>query len=194
MIDEAEYQIVKYIMDQYDLEHLDPTAIARKCNDLGYRTRRGNLMERRSIERVLRNPFYAGTVVWNGISFDGTHETRLDPARYQDRIKRMDARRRSPKSRNPSTCRHWLSGLLKCPICGATMTVTAGSTSCPYFQCWKYAKASTRVPTQSRLPRLSEPSTVTSMISLPARTSLSASGTESRSKKTMKPSSDCNRL
>lgn len=107
---------------------------------LGYRTRRGNRMERRSIERVLRNPFYAGTVIWNGISFDGTHETRLDPARYQERIKRMDARRRSPKSRNPSTCRHWLSGLLKCPICGATMTVTAGNTSCPYFQCWKYAK------------------------------------------------------
>lgn len=140
VIDEAEYQIVKYIMDQYDFEHLDPTAIARRCNDLGYRTRRGNLMERRSIERVLRNPFYAGAVVWNGISFDGTHETRLDPARYQERIKRMDARRRSPKSRNPSTCRHWLSGLLKCPICGATMTVTAGNTSCPYFQCWKYAK------------------------------------------------------
>ena len=66
VIDEAEYQIVKYIMDQYDLEHLDPTAIARKCNDLGYRTRRGNRMERRSVERILRNPFYAGTVIWNG--------------------------------------------------------------------------------------------------------------------------------
>ena len=52
----------------------------------------------------------------------------------------MDARRRTPKSRNPSACKHWLSGLLKCPVCGATMTVTAGSTSCPYFQCWKYAK------------------------------------------------------
>ena len=36
VIDEAEYQIVKYIMDQYDFEHLDPTAIARRCNDLGY--------------------------------------------------------------------------------------------------------------------------------------------------------------
>lgn len=140
VIDETEYQIVKYIMDQYDFEHLDPTVIARKCNDLGYHTRRGNLMERRSIERILRNPFYAGTVVWNGIAFDGTHETRLDPARYQERIKRMDARRRSPKSRSPSTCRHWLSGLLKCPVCGATMTLTAGNTSCPYFQCWKYAK------------------------------------------------------
>lgn len=140
MINEAEYSIVKFIMDQYDLENHDPTAIARSCNELGYHTKRGNLMERRSVERILRNPFYAGTVIWNGISFEGAHETRLDRERFNNRIKRMDARRRTPKSRNPSSCKHWLSGLLKCPVCGATMTVTAGSTSCPYFQCWKYAK------------------------------------------------------
>lgn len=140
VIDEAEYQIVKYIMDQYDLENHDPTAIARSCNELGYHTKRGNLMERRSVERILRNPFYAGTVIWNGISFEGAHEARLDRERFNNRIKRMDARRRTPKSRNPSACKHWLSGLLKCPVCGATLTVTAGNTSCPYFQCWKYAK------------------------------------------------------
>lgn len=60
VINEAEYSIVKFIMDQYDLENHDPTAIARSCNELGYHTKRGNLMERRSVERILRNPFYAG--------------------------------------------------------------------------------------------------------------------------------------
>lgn len=140
VINEAEYSIVKFIMDQYDLENHDPTAIARSCNELGYHTKRGNLMERRSVERILRNPFYAGTVIWNGISFEGAHEARLDRERFNNRIKRMDARRRTPKSRNPSSCKHWLSGLLKCPVCGATLTITAGNTSCPYFQCWKYAK------------------------------------------------------
>ena len=43
------------------------------------------------------------------------------------------------KSRNVSTCKHWLSGLLKCSICGATLSYT-GNDKCPYFQCWKYAK------------------------------------------------------
>ena len=80
VINEAEYSIVKFIMDQYDLENHDPTAIARSCNELGYHTKRGNLMERRSVERILRNPFYAGTVIWNGISFEGAHEARLDRA------------------------------------------------------------------------------------------------------------------
>ena len=43
------------------------------------------------------------------------------------------------KARSVSTCKHWLSGLLKCSVCGATLSYT-GNGKCPYFQCWKYAK------------------------------------------------------
>lgn len=139
VINEAEYAIVTYIMDLYDFQNMDPTAIARKCNDLGYRTQRGNLFERRSIDRILRNPFYCGTVVWNGIEFEGSHEVRISKERFQERQKRIAARRRPVKSRNVSACKHWLSGLLKCSICGATLSYT-GNNVCPYFQCWKYAK------------------------------------------------------
>ncbi|MBD4334505.1 recombinase family protein, partial [Xanthomonas citri pv. citri] len=67
VINEAEYAIVSYIMDLYDNQNLDETAIARRCNDLGYRTKRGKLFERRSVDRILGNPFYCGTVVWNGV-------------------------------------------------------------------------------------------------------------------------------
>lgn len=139
VINEAEYAIVSYIMDLYDFQNVDPTAIARKCNDLGYRTQRGNLFERRSIDRILRNPFYCGTVAWNGIEFEGTHEVRLSKERFQERQKIIAARRRSVKSRNISACKHWLSGLLKCPICGATLSYSKRGTY-TYFQCWKYAK------------------------------------------------------
>ena len=77
VINESEYAIVSYIMDLYDNQNLDETAIARRCNDLGYRTKRGNLFERRSVDRILGNPFYCGTVVWNGVEFEGSHEVRL---------------------------------------------------------------------------------------------------------------------
>ena len=70
VINEAEYAIVSYIMDLYDNQNLDETAIARRCNDLGYRTKRGKLFERRSVDRILGNPFYCGTVVWNGVEFE----------------------------------------------------------------------------------------------------------------------------
>lgn len=139
IINEKEYKIIQYIMDQYDNHNVDATAIARKCNDMGYRTKRGNHFERRSIEAILRNPFYCGTVTWDGIAFEGTHEVRLTPERYAARIRLMNARKRPANNRNISTCKHWLSGLLKCSICGSTLSYT-GNQTCPYFQCWKYAK------------------------------------------------------
>lgn len=139
IINEAEYAIVSYVMDLYDNQNLDETAIARRCNDLGYKTRRGNPFERRTIDRILQNPFYCGTVRWNGVEFEGSHEVRLSKERYEKRQKLITARKRPIKSRNVSTCKHWLSGLLKCSVCGSTLSYT-GNNKCPYFQCWKYAK------------------------------------------------------
>ena len=139
VINEAEYAIVSYVMDLYDNQNLDETAIARRCNDLGYTTRRGNPFERRTIDRILQNPFYCGVVRWNGVEFEGTHEIRLSKERYEKRQKLITARKRPIKSRYVSACKHWLSGLLKCSVCGATLSYT-GNNKCPYFQCWKYAK------------------------------------------------------
>lgn len=138
-INEDEFKIVSYIMHLYDDENRDPTRIARMCNDLGYRTKRGNPFERRTITYILQNPFYFGTVLWNGIEFEGTHEIRFPKEQYQARMRLMNARKRPVKQRSISTCKHWLSGLIKCSVCGATLSYT-GNNYCPYFQCWKYAK------------------------------------------------------
>lgn len=139
VINEAEYAMVSYIMDLYDNQNMDETAIARRCNDLGYRTKRGNPFERRTVDRILENPFYCGTVIWNGVEFEGAHEVRLSRERFEKRQELIASRKRPIKARNVSACKHWLSGLLKCSICGATLSYT-GSNACPYFQCWKYAK------------------------------------------------------
>ncbi len=138
-INEAEYAMVSYIMDLYDNQNMDETAIARKCNDLGYKTKRGNPFERRTIDRILQNPFYCGIVSWNGVEFEGAHEVRISKERFDRRQRLITSRKRPMKARNISTCKHWLSGLLKCSVCGATLSYT-GNGKCPYFQCWKYAK------------------------------------------------------
>ena len=138
-INEAEYAMVSYIMDLYENQNMDETAIARKCNDLGYKTKRGNPFERRTIDRILQNPFYCGIVSWNGVEFEGAHEVRISKERFDRRQRLIASRKRPMKARNVSTCKHWLSGLLKCSVCGATLSYT-GNGKCPYFQCWKYAK------------------------------------------------------
>lgn len=38
-----------------------------------------------------------------------------------------------------SACRHWLSGIVKCPICGANLSYNP-SKNCPFFQCYNYSK------------------------------------------------------
>lgn len=138
VINESEYAIVSYIMDLYDCQNMDATAIARKCNELGYITKRGNPFEKRTIDRILMNPFYCGTVSWNGIEFEGMHETRLSRERFDNRQKLITSRKRTRKVRNVSTCRHWLSGILKCSVCGASLSYNTGKR--PHFACWKYSK------------------------------------------------------
>lgn len=138
VIDEAEYAIVSHIMDLYDNQNMDATAIARKCNELGYLTRRKKPFEKRTIDRILANPFYCGTVAWNGIEFEGTHETRISRERFENRQKLTASRKRTRIVRNVSTCRHWLSGILKCSVCGSSLSYNYAKI--PHFVCWRYSK------------------------------------------------------
>ena len=94
--------------------------IARELNDLGLRTRRGNLFENRTIRYILRNPVYIGKIRWtptgkadyrSGSSdtmiIEGTHEPLID-----------------------------LQGLVRCSACGATLCQAVSHTS---LQCYAYA-------------------------------------------------------
>lgn len=143
VIVEDEYKIVEDIFRMYALENLDRTSIARRLNAQGKKAKRGNPFEQRTITRILTNPFYNGTVSWNGISFQGSHETRQSVTGLYDICQeRLKQEFRPVKRRSISTCRHWLSGILKCSVCGATMSYNGGGKSRPdaVFACWKYAK------------------------------------------------------
>lgn len=139
VINEDDYKIVDSIFQMYDTERMEPTSIARKLNETGYRTRRGNLFEKRTVTLILRNPFYYGLVQWNGHEFIGAHETRLSKEQYDSRIKYMDSVFRPVGQHAVSSCRHWLSGIVKCPICGANLSYNP-SKNCPFFQCYNYSK------------------------------------------------------
>ena len=142
-INEPQYQIVEYIFRAYH-SGADMTRIARSCNDRGWRTQRGNPFERRSISRILQNHFYEGVVEWNGHSFQGTHETRPSVTDIFDDVQERIRREYRPlRRRDTSSCTHWVSGLLYCSICGATLSYNRSNDPKkhpPTFQCWKYAK------------------------------------------------------
>ena len=143
VIDPERMPIVEYIFKAYH-DGMDMTKVARSCNARGWKTRRGNPFERRTILRILQNKFYNGTVEWNGYSFQGTHE--LSPeitAVYDDVQARIQREYRPTGRRDVSSCKHWLSGTLRCGICGASLAYARSSNikkrgNC--FHCWKKIK------------------------------------------------------
>lgn len=143
IINEQEYAIVEFIHQSYHAGR-DRAWIARECNRLGYRAKRGALFDMRAIDRILTNRFYIGEVKWNDIVFHGSHEVRSSVTDvFDDNQMRLEREYRPIKRREVSSCKHWLSGLLKCGICGATLSYNRSSNLKKrghYFQCWKYLK------------------------------------------------------
>lgn len=152
VINEKEFETVAFIMEQFDSCHLSPSRIASLCNTLSYRTKRGNPFDRRAVTRILENPFYAGTVTWNGISFEGSHETRLSKEQYEARMKLLHSKKISQPSTPASGEKHWLSGILKCSLCHAALAF-GGSKNCRIFTCWKYAKGIHETPVNISLKK-----------------------------------------
>lgn len=138
LVQEKESKIVSYIFQQYCNFHKSPTAIARQLNEMEIHTKRGGTFDKRNVTYILRNPFYIGQLNWNGISAPGQHQTFISDEIFQKAQKLLDATVVSPKRRSISTCRHWLSGLVKCSVCGASLSYN--HCRYPYFSCWKYAK------------------------------------------------------
>ena len=126
--------------------------IARKLNEHGYRTKHGNLWDARGVRYVLENPFYAGISRWNYtdrgrqlkpadevIYTKGNWEPLWDKATLKEIQKHLAMNMRKAKSRDVSTAKHWLSGLLICSSCGGTLAYS-GTKNSRGFQCWKYTK------------------------------------------------------
>ena len=133
-----EAKLVTYIFQQYCQHHKEPTAIARQINEMGIRTKRGGLFEKRNISYILQNKFYVGTLEWNGITANGQHETFISPELFEQAQEIITSTFKPKKRRSVSTCKHWLAGLVKCSICGASLSYNAGKY--PRFVCWRYAK------------------------------------------------------
>lgn len=143
-----EIQIVEQIFLDFHYG-MAPSGIAKKLNLFGFSTKRGNPFDSRSVTRILKNPFYAGTVIWNGHQFQGAHEiSPILAALYGPNQNRLEALKKTKVSPNASASSlrskaggsHWLCGLLSCGICASRLSFLQPKGRSAAFQCWKYAK------------------------------------------------------
>lgn len=159
-----EAEIVRMIFDKYVNESWGFFEIAKHLNQLGYKTSHGKKFERRSIEYIIQNPMYCGMIRWNRtcnatneikdkfewIVVDAEHEPIISKEIYQMAQNRFHSTYKPVGARPSSTYRHWLSGLLKCPECGRTLTANTlkrrNGDSYSYFQCYGYSKGKCERP------------------------------------------------
>lgn len=126
-------------------------AIARELNAMNIRTRKGNPFENRTVEYILRNPVYIGKLRWNPtgrtrrdftneniILADGEHEPLIDQEMWDAAQQRMDEVKRQwgYKARPTTELKHWLSGLIRCSSCNATLIFSLPH----YYKCNNYAR------------------------------------------------------
>lgn len=128
---EEEAEWVRYIFSEVE----KGTAYLQIChalNDAGVRTRRGAEWQVPPLKYVLANQTYAGRVAATldgqyGV-YEGKHPVIIPPEQF-DRVQNILSERQAkhkPYTRNTGKYVHWLSGLMRCPLCGASMSYRKG--------------------------------------------------------------------
>ena len=135
-INENEAETVRLIFNEY-AEGKGYKAITSKLNSLGYKTKKGNNFSIGSIKDIITNPVYIGKVRYNvrqnwsekrrrninanPIVTDGIHDSIIDESLW-DKVQIVLASKQGKPARIYDG-EYPLTGILKCPKCGAGMVI-----------------------------------------------------------------------
>lgn len=163
VIVEEEAHIVRTIFQMF-VNGYDRNYIVRYLNDRGFLTKTGKKFDVDAVKYILDNPFYIGKIRWNRrqsssnselkeesewIVVDSHHEPLIDQETWDAAQKRTALIHETyTENRHPvSHTKHWLSGMVKCPYCGKSLSFKSGYpvkgkdyVSGAGFQCLGYRK------------------------------------------------------
>ena len=150
-VPDANADLIKRIFSDF-LDGIGYLNIARRLNDEGYRTLKGNRFENRTIEYIIRNPVYAGKLRWTPggggsrshyhgsqevMVTEGSHQPIIPPDLWEKAQERAnELKQHYGKFARDSAVKNdfMLRGLLRCSDCGAVL-VNSGAG----YQCHRYA-------------------------------------------------------
>lgn len=136
IINEKEAEVVRIIFNEY-ANGKGYKAITNKINKLGYKTKKGNNFSVGSIKDILTNPVYIGKVRYNvrqnwsekrrrnintnPIITDGIHDSIIKESLW-DKVQAILESKKGKPARIYDG-KFPLTGILKCPKCGAGMVI-----------------------------------------------------------------------
>lgn len=137
VINEKEAMTVRRIFELYSKGH-GYKATVNKVNKEGHKSKRGNYFSTASIKEILKNPVYIGKIRYNvrqdwnekrrkninpnPVFVDGEHDSIIDIETWEK--VQVILKDRSKTHNRVYDSEFPLTGLLKCPVCGASMTIT----------------------------------------------------------------------
>ena len=145
-----EAKLVKFLFEQFSSQKMGMRRLAVYLNDLGIKTRRGNLFDNRGIEYILNNPVYVGKLRWtptgrtrrnynnpDSLIVDSVHEPIINTELWEQTQKALKRTKEiyKPRTQANAAIRTWLKGLVRCGNCGKLLTATGKG----LFQCNGYS-------------------------------------------------------
>lgn len=138
--------------------------IAMELNDNGFRTRRGNRFQNRTVQYILNNPVYIGKIRWtptgktdrdfsnpDTVIIDGCHQPLVTMDVWNAVQKKLSETPKTKYMRSDSPKQPFmLQGLVRCDNCGATLCQSANGS----VQCYAYAHGSCNVSHSISLKKL----------------------------------------
>ena len=138
VINENEAKIVKYIFEEYGINHTPMIEIARNLYKMGIKTKKGKSFENRTICYILNNPVYIGKLKYtpgtrkahtfddpNTILVDGKHSPIISMELWNKVQQELmnTFKFRHPNQRDSINISNWLKGIVRCKECGYTMVL-----------------------------------------------------------------------
>lgn len=136
-INKREANTVRRIFELYSQGH-GYKAVVNRINKEGHKTKRNGEFAVSTVKEILQNPVYIGKIRYNvrqdwskkrrnninanPILSDGIHEPIVDVETWEK--VQVILKERSKKHNKVYDCEFPLTGILKCPVCGAGMTIS----------------------------------------------------------------------
>lgn len=156
VINEDEATYIKHIFESFANGTRNKSQLACELNDLGIKTHRGNKIELRTIDYILKNITYKGYTRWspegkknyriisndNVIIKKGSHEPIISEELFEKAQDKLRLTAMTTRKRAKEVRKHWLTGIIKCSSCGASLSYIKSTNS---LQCINYQHATCRI-------------------------------------------------
>lgn len=157
---EDEAKIVKLVYQKF-MEDISPFKIAQDLNALNVKTKRGNYIDKRWVQKILTNPTYKGYMLWkidDRTYYKKANHPAIIDEDFFDKVQQKyesNKKRIKHKGKPLEQHKHWLTGILRCPTCN-TVYVYAKSYSnrADRFRCGGYVGGKCNISKSYRIPDL----------------------------------------